>query len=70
MSPTDVIPFLIEFFQWLGQYLAQAVGDPIKAAVFGLLLIAAGYMGRALTALGIGIIAVSLILYALGLLAH
>jgi len=69
MNPTDVIPFLIQFFQWLGNYLAAAVGDPVKAAVFGLILIAAGYMGRALTALGIGIIAVSLILYALSL-AH
>jgi len=70
MNPADVIPFLIQFFQVLGNYLAQAVGDPIKAAVFGLILIAAGYMGRALTALGIGLIAVSLILYALSILAH
>jgi len=70
MNTADVIPFLIQFFQVLGNYLAQAVGDPIKAAVFGLLLIAAGYMGRALTALGIGLIAVSLILYALSVLAH
>jgi len=69
MNPADVIPFLIQFFQWLGNYLAQAVGDPVKAAVLGLILIAAGYMGRALTALGIGLIAVSLILYALSL-AH
>jgi len=70
MNPADVVPFLIELFRWLGQYIAQAVGDPIKAAVLGLMLIAAGYMGRALTALGIGIIAVSLILYALSVLAH
>jgi len=69
MNPADVIPFLIQFFQVLGNYLAQAVGDPVKAAVLGLILIAAGYMGRALTALGIGLIAVSLILYALSL-AH
>jgi len=69
MNFADVIPFLIQFFQALGNFLAQAVCDPIKATVFGLLLIAAGYMGRALTALGIGLIAVSLILYALSL-AH
>jgi len=70
MNPADVVPFLIEFFKWLGNFIAAAVGDPIKAAVFGLILIAAGYMGRALTALGIGVIAVSLVLYAISHLAH
>jgi len=65
MTGADAAAFLLEFLKWLGQYLATAVGDPAKAAVLGLVLIAAGYMGRALTALGIGVIAVSVLLYLL-----
>ena len=66
----DVIQFILMFFQWLGDYISQAVMDPIRALMLGGLFIIAGYLGRALTALGILIIVVSLILYAARLLAH
>jgi len=66
----DVIQFILTLFQWLGDYISQAVVDPIKALAVGGLFIIAGYLGRAFVALGILIIAVSLILYAARLLAH
>jgi len=69
MTGADAVVFLLEFLRWLGDYLAHAVQDPGRAAVLGLVLIAAGYMGRVLVALGVGVIAVSVILYVLHVVA-
>jgi len=70
MMSGDVISFIMALFQWLGSYISQAVMDPVKATVVGVLFIFSGYLGRALTAIGIVIIAVSLFLYATHILVY
>jgi len=54
---------ILELLRQFGGYIAASIQNVIQGTVLGLLLILAGYMGRALVALGIGIIAVTLILY-------
>jgi len=63
MDAATAIQLILQLLQQLGGYLAASVQNVVQGTVLGLLLILAGYMGRALVALGIGVIAVTLILY-------